>query len=251
VIFLNSKDNSNNPIKRVNVNVPLKTKEKWDNFVKNSEFSTLSNLIRESVDFFINSKEKQDNIRRFSEYSHELKEELNAIKGFSQILIEEYKDELSWEILLKIKEIYDKSVNIEKIINKILGKKIIEKKKYDILIIEDDESTILLLTEYFKKKGLSTLTTSSAEETFEVLRYSKPKLILLDILLPGESGYEICKKIKLEKDLKEIPVYFITAVPESEVYSKIKETKADGYFLKPFNMLEFNNLIKELKIGAD
>ena len=73
-----------------------------------------------------------------------------------------------------------------------------------------------------------------------------PKLILLDILLPDVSGYEICKKIKADEKLKDIPVYYITAVPEAEVHSKMSETKANGYILKPFNISEFNILLDYL-----
>ena len=78
------------------------------------------------------------------------------------------------------------------------------------------------------------------------MKNTVPKLILLDILLPDGSGYEICKKIKTDDKLKNIPVYYITAVPETEVHNKMSETKADGYFLKPFNISDFNILLDYL-----
>lgn len=65
-------------------------------------------------------------------------------------------------------------------------------------------------------------------------------------LLPDISGYDICKMIKTDEKLKGIPVFYITAVPENEVYSKMKETKANGYFLKPFNISDFNILMEYL-----
>ncbi len=232
--------------KRINMVVSPEIKEKWDKFIEKNEIRTISKLIRNGVENYIRSSELHKDMEGYANYSHELKEELNSIKGFSQILIEEYKNELSWDVLLKIKEIYDKSINIEKIIKKILFKERVEKDDYDVLIIDDDNSTIHLLTEYFKKRGVTTRNSSSASETFDILNYGVPKLILLDIILPGENGYEICKKIKSDNKLKKVPVYFITAVPENEVYEKIKETRAEGYFLKPFNMSEFNTLLNQL-----
>ncbi len=232
---------------RINLMIPLDIREKWDAFIEKGEINTISKLVRESVDFYMNSKEREKDLEGFSTYSHDLKNELNAIKGFSQILIEEYKDELSWDVLLKIKEIYDKSVNIEKILNKISGEERFEKEQYDVLIVDDDDSTIHLLTDFFKKKGVTTRFTTSARDAFGILNYSTPKLILLDILLPDENGYEVCKKIKSKENLKDVPIYFITAVPETEVYEKIKDIGADGYFIKPFNMTEFNKLITKLE----
>ena len=80
----------------------------------------------------------------------------------------------------------------------------------------------------------------------DLLHRKKPKLILLDILLPDSDGYEICKTIKSDKSLNDIPIYYITAVPESEVRESLKKTGAEGYFLKPFNMSEFNLLLEYL-----
>ncbi len=66
-----------------------------------------------------------------------------------------------------------------------------------------------------------------------------PKVILLDILFPDISGYDICKKLKTTERLKNIHIFYITALPGYEVKLKMKETLANGYFLKPFNFSEF------------
>ena len=70
--------------------------------------------------------------------------------------------------------------------------------QYDILIIDDDPSTINLISNYFKNKGYSHIETSLGNVAIELLQKTVPKLILLDILLPDGSGYDICKKIKSE-----------------------------------------------------
>ena len=80
----------------------------------------------------------------------------------------------------------------------------------------------------------------------KVLNKSIPKLILLDIFLPDITGYEVCKQIRANDKLKKIPLFYITAVPEGEVSEKVKETGANGYFLKPFDILKFKQLFTYL-----
>ncbi|MFX1394034.1 MAG: response regulator [Promethearchaeota archaeon] len=231
---------------RINILVSEEKKKKWEKFADENNINALSKLIRDAVDFYIDIKPKIEEINNFSKSIHNLKEKLSSIKGFSQLLIEEHKDELSWSALLKIKEIIDKSINIEKIISDIFNTHKLENLQYDILIIDDDPSTINLISNYFKNKGYSHIDLSLGNSAIELLQKTVPKLILLDILLPDGSGYDICKKIKTNSKLKDVPVFYITAVPEAEVHSKISETKADGYFLKPFNINEFKTLLNYL-----
>lgn len=231
---------------RINILVSEERKNRWQDFVDANNIMTISELIRESVENYIESK---SNIKKFEDFSklyHKLKEELSSIKGFSQILIEEYKDELSWDVLLKLKEIFDKSVNVEKLLTGVLNDQGEEISNYDILIVDDDNSTVYLISEFFKKKDYKIKAIGLGDEIFDSIKKNPPKLILLDILLPDSDGYEICREIKSDKNFKDIPIYYITAVPESEVKNNLKRTGADGYFLKPFNMLDFNILLKHL-----
>jgi CheY-like chemotaxis protein len=86
----------------------------------------------------------------------------------------------------------------------------------------------------------------SGTKGIEELRGGIPKLILLDIILPDISGYEICRMIKDHKIYKEVPVYLLTAIPGSEVEKKIAETRADGYILKPFDFSDFEVVFQYL-----
>lgn len=230
---------------RVMILVSDEIKKKWQSFIKKNEIATISKLIRRAVNFYIEFTEESRTLKSATQISHELKEALTIIKGYSNILFENYKDKLDWDIILKLKTIYDQSIILE---NKIISN--LEKPSkdilYDILIIEDDALTIELLFDYFQSKGYSCKHTTSASETFEEIQRSHPKLILLDIILPDINGYEICKKIKSNKKLNTIPIYFITALPRSEVMDKMEETGADGYFLKPFDFSKFNVLFNNL-----
>lgn len=231
---------------RININVSEETRKKWKGLAKNKNL-TLTNLIRESVEFYLQSTTHSNKVKELENYTHNLKEELSSIKLASQMLIEEFKEKLDFKDLKNINLIYEKSINIEKILRRMFGTEHVDEEPYDVLIVDDDDATIYLLSDFFKKKGISTKTTSSANETLEVLQHSKPKLILLDILLPGEDGYEICKKIRSNDRLKDVPIYYITAVPKKDVNDKLKETGADGYILKPFDMQEFNDLLNQIQ----
>jgi len=230
----------------IGFNVTDETKKQWQEFANENKISTISKLIRESVDFYINTKPKLQFLDKIDKITHGFKESLTSIKGFSQILIEEYKEELSWEILTKIKNIFDESIKLEDKISEVTEQFEIESAKFDILIIDDDDSTINLLKDYFEKKNHSCKVVTKGNDALKVLNKSIPKLILLDIFLPDITGYEVCKQIRANDELKKIPLFYITAVPEGEVSGKVKETGADGYFLKPFDILRFKQLYQYL-----
>ncbi len=241
-----AKKNKTEEKERITILVSEETKNRWQDFSKNKKYSTLSKLIRKSVEFFIDFSSKPNPIATLSNLSHDLKEPLTVIKGFSHLLIENYRDKLDWGTLSKIKDVYDQSLILEGIITNALDNYQHVKLEYDILLVDDDISTNKVLIDYFQLKGYSCKDVISGSETFKELSIYKPKIILLDILLPDINGYEICKKIKSEELYKGIPIFYITAIPENEVKLKMKETMADGYFLKPFNLPEFENLFTYL-----
>jgi len=235
--------------KYVGVLVSETTREKWKEFANENNLSTTSNLVRKAVNFYIELQEKLTYIEDFSKISLELKRPLTSIKGFAQLLIDDHKQELSWEALLKVKEIIDNSKLLENKIVTILDNRPIDKDRYEILIVDDDESTINLLLNYFRKRGYRCHEAFLGNKVFEFLDMYNPKLILLDVLLPDRSGYDICKTLKFDekyKKFKDIPIYYVTAVPEFEVTKKLKETGAEGFFLKPFDFQKFDILFKYL-----
>ena len=116
----------------------------------------------------------------------------------------------------------------------------------DLLIIDEDDATCTVLEAFFKLKGYSSLCVSTGTKALEMLKEITPKVILLDILLPDIKGYEICKRIKSNDKLVDIPVFYTSALPETNIADHIVDTKADGYFLKPFDFTEFEILFRYL-----
>lgn len=236
---------------RISLYISEETKKKWQNFIESSKYSSISKLIRDAMDFFINEKlrggfdeklKKSRPLKSISDISHDLKEALTTIKGFSQLLLKNYKDDIKEDVLSKIKEIFNKSIFLENKIKEVLEKGENRKTQYDLLLIEDDPSTIKLLTTFFESKGYSSRGVISGSKGIDELKVNVPKLILLDIILPDINGYDVCKIIKSDENLKNIPVFFLTAIPSSEVEKKIKFAGADGYILKPFDFSDFEIL---------
>ena len=240
---------------RISLYVADKTKEEWSNFIEThkDKYNTISKLIRESVNYFIKQEStlinedlhKIDN-QTLTNISHALKEPLTSIKGFSQLLIENYRDEMDESVYNTIQNIFNQSLLLEKKIVNILDNIKTETSQYDILLIEDDLATIRLLTSYFESKGFSCKGVVSGTKGLEELANNPPKLVLLDIILPDYSGYDICKQIKSNKEFQNISVYLLTAIPGSEVEKNLEESNADGYILKPFDFSDFEVIFQYL-----
>ncbi len=233
---------------RITILIPEGTKSVWQEFINKNKISTISKLMREAVKFYMKTRPKMDFLENFSKFSHDLKEPLTSIRGFSQILIESYSDRIDIDISLKLKDIYTQSILLEKVINEAFTQIKAEKEQeiYDVLVVDDDPLTITVLEEYFERKGFKCKGIRRGNKLVDELNIQLPKLILLDILLPDITGYELCKKIKSDKKYKHIPIYYITALPESEVKQKMEETGVDGLFIKPFNLSEFEIIYNHL-----
>ena len=240
---------------RISLYVADKTKEEWSEFIKThkDKYNTISKLIRESVNYFIKQKSSlinedlyQLDNQTLTNISHALKEPLTSIKGFSQLLIENFREEMAENVFTTVQNIFNQSLLLENKIVTILDNIESEKSQYDILLIEDDLATIRLLTSYFESKGFTCKGVVSGTKGLEELANNPPKLVLLDIILPDYSGYDICRQIKANKRLQNISVYLLTAIPGSEVEKNLEESKADGYILKPFDFSDFEVIFQYL-----
>ena len=192
-------EKNNEEMKRIGILVSEATKSKWQDFVDQHEFTTISMLIRKAVNFYIDSTVKIDFLENISKFEHDLKEPLTSIKGFSQLIIENYSNNIEIGILMRIKEIFNQSNYLEKKINEYCSSLDAEIEEYDILIIEDDNPTIMVLTDFLEMRGYSCIGVTTGAKGLEELSRSIPKLILLDIILPDINGYEVCKKIKSDE----------------------------------------------------
>ncbi len=113
--------------------------------------------------------------------------------------------------------------------------------QHKILIVDDDENICELLRLYLEKDGFSTIVAHDGEEAVKCANNNSPDLILLDIMLPGLDGWQVCREIRKTSDT---PIIMLTA--KSETFDKILglELGADDYVSKPFDTKEVIARIK-------
>ncbi len=113
-----------------------------------------------------------------------------------------------------------------------------EQKKPLVLIVDDIPKNLQVLGNLLIKEGYKIAVAISGQQAFAVIDNILPDLILLDIMMPGSDGFEVCKKLKQSDRTKEIPVIFLTAKTETEDIVKAFSIGAVDYVTKPFNLSE-------------
>ena len=107
-----------------------------------------------------------------------------------------------------------------------------------IFIIEDEPSIIKLVQHNLEKEGFIVSSSLNGNEGLKELKKFQPHLLLLDWMLPDLSGIDICKSIRRESNLKNLPIIMLTAKGESEDKIKGLNSGADDYITKPFSFNE-------------
>jgi two-component system alkaline phosphatase synthesis response regulator PhoP len=115
-----------------------------------------------------------------------------------------------------------------------------------ILIVDDEIDTLLPLKISLEVENYHVLGASNGFEALELAKTNIPDLILLDIMMPGMDGYEVCARLKKDPVTRNIPVIMLTA--KDAVREKVKglDIGADDYVTKPFNINELKARIKSV-----
>ena len=109
------------------------------------------------------------------------------------------------------------------------------KKAYTILIIEDEPDISELIEYSLTQSGYRIIVSDNGEKGIEFARKHSPDLILLDLMLPGINGIDVCRVLKNDKDTSEVSIIMLTALGQEEDIIKGLETGADDYVTKPFS----------------
>lgn len=107
-----------------------------------------------------------------------------------------------------------------------------------ILMIEDDRNIADLVEYNLQKSGFEVLTRDRGLQILSLLRQFKPQLIILDVMLPDQDGFELCREIRKEKEFQSLPILFLTAKAEEVDKVLGLELGADDYMTKPFSPRE-------------
>ena len=116
-----------------------------------------------------------------------------------------------------------------------------------VVLVDDDVAMHDLIKRTISKLNLTLLGATNSEKGMELIREVKPKLILLDVLMPGRDGWSLLKECKTDKDLKDIPVIMISQLNQSNLASSLG---ANDYLTKPIDRSHFINTLKRI-LGND
>ena len=121
-----------------------------------------------------------------------------------------------------------------------------ESKKRSILVVEDEPGLADLLDYILKEEGYHVRLASSAETAMALIRQEPPDMILLDLILPGVDGMEICRRVRANQATAEVPIIIITAKSDARDRQKALDAGADDYMLKPADTAELKSRIASL-----
>jgi CheY-like chemotaxis protein len=115
-----------------------------------------------------------------------------------------------------------------------------------VLIADDIQQNRELLEAYLADEGYEILMASDGQQTMQMVEHRQPDLILLDIMMPRMSGYEVCSQIKSDPAKRAIPVLMVTALNEAGDIEKAVNAGCDDFLTKPVNRLELRTRVRSL-----
>jgi DNA-binding response OmpR family regulator len=123
------------------------------------------------------------------------------------------------------------------------------KGKGSILVIEDDASLAQLIVYMLSREGFEALCFSDGDEGLAAVRRYRPKIVILDLTLPGMTGDDVCRAIRRDPELRDTFVLVTTALDDHEARQRVREAGANCYMCKPFDPGRLVDLIEDV-LGA-
>ena len=119
------------------------------------------------------------------------------------------------------------------------------------ILIVDDEPNILVSLEYLmKREGYQVCLARDGQEALDVLRREHPRLVLLDVMMPGKSGFEVCQELRADETIRDTLVLMLTAKGRDTDIAKGMGVGADAYVTKPFSTRELVDKVRDMLAGA-
>src|SRR5208283_1125917 len=115
------------------------------------------------------------------------------------------------------------------------NKDVMSKKQIEILIAEDSPTQAEYLRYVLEKSGFKVWAVANGMEALEFLKSQRPDIVVTDILMPEMSGYELCKRIRSDVNLRDIPVIIVTALSDPTDVLEGLEAEADNFITKPYD----------------
>ncbi len=107
-----------------------------------------------------------------------------------------------------------------------------------ILVVDDDENAVEILTRMLAREGHTSVAASSGAQALETLRRENVDVILLDVMMPGMDGLEVCRQLREDERLRQIPVILLTAKDDMDTRTRAMELGVSEFLTKPVNRRE-------------
>jgi len=111
----------------------------------------------------------------------------------------------------------------------------VEDNPAKILIVDDDPAIGIILEGYLKPDNYQICLSDNGEEAIKKVKELGPDLVVLDVMMPGISGFDVCESLKNDEATRDIPVLFMTSLSDRDSHKKAIECGAEGFILKPFD----------------
>ncbi|MDP9325243.1 MAG: response regulator [Candidatus Dormibacteraeota bacterium] len=113
-----------------------------------------------------------------------------------------------------------------------------------ILLVDDDPHLMHVLAMFFDLEGYHVLKARDGQQALDLLREYQPDLVLLDLMMPGVSGLDVCKQIRADRKLKHVPVMVFTAAETRE--EELIAAGATKFIAKPYSLEGLRSAVKDL-----
>ncbi|MFO1273149.1 MAG: response regulator [Rubrivivax sp.] len=115
------------------------------------------------------------------------------------------------------------------------------------ILIADDEPNIVISLEFLmKREGYQVLVARDGVAALEAIRRERPALVLLDVMMPGKTGFEVCAEVRADESLASVKIVMLTAKGRDTDVAQGMGVGADAYVTKPFSTRELAAKVKEL-----
>ena len=115
-----------------------------------------------------------------------------------------------------------------------------------ILIADDEQNIVISLEFLMKREGYAVSIANDGEEAVAMIRSEQPDLVLLDVMMPKKSGFEVCQEIKSDPRLESVRILMLTAKGRDTEVAKGLALGADGYMTKPFSTKELVERVRNM-----
>lgn len=119
-------------------------------------------------------------------------------------------------------------------------------RRHRVLVVEDEDNIALALEFLMEREGYAHDRVADGAAALPRIRELHPDLVLLDVMLPGASGYEICQDVRLDPALKDVKILMMTARGSSIEKRKGLAIGADGFITKPFELKALRDEVRRL-----